>query len=934
MRKLVIGILAHVDAGKTTLAESLLYQTGSIRRLGRVDHKNAFLDNYELERERGITIFSKQAVFTYKDLEISLLDTPGHVDFSAEMERTLQVLDYAILVISGSEGVQGHTETLWRLLLRYRIPTFIFINKMDLDGANRHKLMDELKELLHDGCVDFSEDQEPSLFMENLAVCDEELLHSYIDNGLIKTEDIAKLIDNRKAFPCYFGSALKQEGVLEFVSGLEKHTLNKHYPEDFAARVYKIARDEQGNRLTYMKITGGSLKVKMPISNRKSNEMSAEDQAAIRGSDNSFISQRRPREIWEEKIDQIRIYSGNKYDAVDEIWAGAVCAVTGLTNTFPGEGLGIETDQDISVLKPVLTYQLILPTQTNAFRMLSQLRELEEEDPMLHIVWYEQLQEIHVQLMGEVQIEILKSVIKERFGVEVEFGVGNILYKETIEQAVVGVGHFEPLRHYAEVHLLMEPTEQGSGLVFDSICSEDVLERSWQRLIMTHLDEKEHIGVLTGSPITDMKITLISGRNHLKHTEGGDFRQATYRAVRQGLKKTKSILLEPYYNFRLEAPAETIGRAMTDIQQMRGSFEAPNIDGDMAVLVGTAPVATMAAYHVEVNAYTRGRGSLTCTMAGYQPCHNEDEVIDRIGYDSESDLANPTGSVFCSHGAGFIVPWDQVEEYMHIENSMKELFPSRVQDNNSNNSSYGDEYGDTHNISMKRDLANQASKGKVDSWQEDKELEEIFTRTFGPIKQSAVYTTSKLGYEKNPSGVNFSKDKIEQNNRYNKPKASAKEYLLVDGYNIIFSWDELSGLASENMEAARQKLMDILSNYQGFRKSIIILVFDAYKVKGGVGEVQRYHNIDVVYTKEAETADQYIEKVTHEIARDNHVTVASSDALEQLIILGKGAIRMSANDLKEEIIRVNNTIRDDFLEKPSTGKAYIGDIFTDDVTNL
>ena len=911
MRKLVIGILAHVDAGKTTLAEGLLYQTGSIRKLGRVDHKNAFLDNFELERERGITIFSKQAILAYKDMEITLLDTPGHVDFSAEMERTLQVLDYAILVISGSEGIQGHTETLWRLLLRYRIPTFIFINKMDLDGANRQKLMEELKGLLHEGCVEFTEDQEPTLFMENLAVCDEKLLHSYIDKGIIEIEDIAKLIGSRKVFPCYFGSALKQDGIMEFISGLRKYTFIKHYTDTFGAKVYKITRDDQGNRLTYLKITGGSLKVKMPVTNRKTNEVSTHE----------------PIDIWEEKIDQIRLYSGTRYETVDEIEAGAVCAVTGLTKTFPGEGLGVEMDLDMSVLKPVLTYQLILPPQTNAFRMLSQLRELEEEDPMLHIVWYEQLQEIHIQLMGEVQIEIIKSIIKERFGVEVELGAGNILYKETIQQPVVGIGHFEPLRHYAEVHLLMEPTEPGTGLTFDSKCSEDILDRNWQRLILTHLDEKEHIGVLTGSPITDMKITLISGRNHLKHTEGGDFRQATYRAVRQGLKKTKSILLEPYYNFRLEAPSDNIGRAMTDIQQMSGDFEPPQINGDIAILVGNASVATMSGYHVEVNAYTRGRGSLFCTMAGYQPCHNEEEVIERIGYESESDMDNPTGSVFCTHGAGFIVAWDQVEKYMHIENTMEELFPGKI----GNGASDIDAYGDFNSILKQGNSSIKSSKGNADTWQEDKELEEIFTRTFGPIKQSVIYTPSRLGYGKNPMGINALQDNKEQYRRNTNIKAAAKEYLLVDGYNIIFSWNELNELAKDNMDAARQRLMDILSNYQGFTKCILILVFDAYKVKGGVGEIQKYHNIEVVYTKEAETADQYIEKVTHEIAKDNHVTVATSDALEQLIILGKGAIRMSANDLLEEILRVNNMIRSDYLEKYSNGKAYIGEQFREDV---
>lgn len=915
MRKLVIGILAHVDAGKTTLAESLLYQTGSIRKLGRVDHKDSFLDTYELERSRGITIFSKQAEIVYEDLNITLLDTPGHVDFSAEMERTLQVLDYAILVISGSDGVQGHTETLWRLLYRYKIPTFLFINKMDLDGTDRQELLKDIKEVLHEGCIDFSNGQGPE-FMENLAVCDEKILEYYLEHGRIETEDIARLIFGRKAFPCYFGSALKQDGVEELLKGLGTYTFSKTYPEDFGAKVYKIARDEQGNRLTYMKITGGSLRVKMPLSNRK-NQQKGRD--AMKPED--LTKESEPADIWEEKADQIRLYSGTRYEPADEVKAGAVCAVTGLTRTYPGQGLGIEQDLDMAVLKPVLTYQLILPPECNAFHMLSQLRGLEEEDPMLHIVWYEQLQEIHIQLMGEVQTEILKSLIKERFGVEVEFGAGNILYKETIQEPVVGVGHFEPLRHYAEVHLLLEPAEPGSGLIFDSRCSEDILERSWQRLILTHLEEKEHRGVLTGSPVTDMKITLIAGRAHLKHTEGGDFRQATYRAVRQGLKKTKSVLLEPYYHFRLEAPSDTIGRAMTDIQRMNGSFEPPQINGDTAVLTGEAPVAAMGGYQVEVNAYTRGRGNLFCTLAGYQPCHNPEEVIDRIGYDSELDPENPTGSVFCTHGAGFFVSWNQVEKYMHIENSMKELFPDEIQYKEAE-----DVFDDIRDYGISKP---KTSPGGKDSWQEDKELEMIFTRTFGPIKQSTVYTGSKLGYEKRPLGADTSHDTAKR------PAGSKikemKEYLLVDGYNIIFSWDKLNELAKENMDAARYKLMDILSNYQGFKKCILILVFDAYKVKGGIERIQRYHNIDVVYTKEAETADQYIEKVTHEIARDNKVTVATSDALEQIIILGRGAARLSAKDLKEEIQRVNNEIRQDYLEKSSGGKAYIGEQFNRDV---
>ena len=921
MKKLVIGILAHVDAGKTTLAESLLYQTGSIRRLGRVDHKNAFLDNHELERERGITIFSKQAVFTYEDMLITLLDTPGHVDFSAEMERTLHVLDYAILVISGSEGIQGHTETLWRLLSRYEVPTFIFVNKMDLDGADKDKLMQELKRRLHETCVDFGSDQEPALLMENLAVCDDKLFQAYIENGIIDTEDIAGLIHNRKAFPCYFGSALRQEGVTQLLSGLREYTIKKQYPDVFGAKVYKIARDEQGNRITFMKITGGSLKVKMPVTNRKGYDEAEEYSKEVYKdnikrpygiSEETVINKelqanRGPeafeerQDIWEEKVDRIRIYSGTKYEVADEIEAGRVCAVTGLTKTFPGEGLGAEKDMVMPALKPVLTYRLILPTQYNAFQMLLKLRELEDEDPTLHIVWHERLQEIHIQLMGEVQIEILKSLIYERFGVEVEFGAGNILYKETIQQPVVGIGHFEPLRHYAEVHVLMEPTERGSGLSFAGMCSEDVLDRNWQRLILTHLKEKEHVGVLTGSPITDMKITLVSGRSHNKHTEGGDFRQATYRAVRQGLKKTKSILLEPYYNFRLAVPTDVVGRAMTDIQQMSGSFELPEIEGDMAVLTGSCPVATMSSYHVEVKAYTRGRGTLSCNPAGYRPCHNEEEVIERIGYDSEADIDNPTGSVFCSHGAGFIVPWNQVEEYMHIENNMKELFP--VSDT-----------GDSEDTDLEYNNTGRAaksSKSKTDFWQEDKELEDIFTRTYGPIRPSTVFTPSKLGYEKNYGESNTGQDSIRQNSVTVKPKSKepVKEYLLVDGYNIIFSWDELSDLASVSMDGARQKLMDILSNYQGFKKCILILVFDAYKVKGGVGSIQKYHNIDVVYTKEAETADQYIEKVAHEFARDHHVTVATSDALEQIIILGRGAVRMSAKDLKKEILRANADMR-------------------------
>lgn len=928
MKKLVIGILAHVDAGKTTLAEGILYLTGSIRKLGRVDHRNAFLDTFELERARGITIFSKQAVYQHKAMEVTLLDTPGHVDFSAEMERTLQVLDYAILVISGSDGVQGHTETLWRLLKKYQIPTFLFINKMDIEGTDKDSLMKELKKRLGEGCVDFEEGQDPELLMENLAICDDLLLEQYMEQGNVSTEAAAGLIKARKAFPCYFGSALKLEGVAELLDGLEKFTHSIDYPSDFGAKVFKITRDDQGNRLSYLKITGGSLKVKMLLSNRK-------DKISEGSQEN---------DLWEEKADQIRIYSGVRYEAIEEATAGTVCAVTGLSRTYPGEGLGIEAMSDMPVLEPVLNYQVILPSDCDAFQMLSKLKQLEEEDPQLHIVWSEQLRELHVQLMGEVQTEVLGSVILERFGVRVEFGTGNIVYKETILNPVVGVGHFEPLRHYAEVHLLMQPDEPGSGLTFLSSCSEDVLDRSWQRLILTHLEEKEHVGVLTGSPITDMKITLIAGRAHLKHTEGGDFRQATYRAVRQGLKQAKSILLEPYYQFRLEIPSETVGRAMSDIQRMSGSFSSPETDEDMILLCGTAPVARMRGYQSEVTAFTKGRGRLFCTLKGYQPCHNAEEVIETIGYDSERDLDNPATSVFCAHGAGFLVAWDQVQEYMHLDSGWQPM--SEEQDNASldNQGKAAMESKLEHDVTTKASLPEETrdnQKGDTSvkksgrdysgSLQEDKELEDIFVRTFGPLKQKLKASGNSLGYEKKEA---VDRDPIRQQNKGmdKKPvKEPVKEYLLVDGYNIIFSWEELNDLAKLNMDAARTKLMDILSNYQGFKKCILILVFDAYKVKGGLGGILDYQNIHVVYTKEAETADQYIEKVTHEIAREHHVTVATSDALEQMIILGQGAVRFSANDLKEEILRIREQIRRDYLDRQPTGRSYLKEQFAEDI---
>ena len=894
MKKLVIGILAHVDAGKTTLAEGILYLTGNIRKLGRVDHKDAFLDTYELERNRGITIFSKQAVVAWNEVEISLLDTPGHVDFSAEMERSLSVLDYAILVISGSDGIQGHTETLWRLLTRYQIPTFLFVNKMDLAGTDRKALLVYLKKRLNDGCVDFSEDQEPTVFMENLAMHDEIMLERYLDKGILSKEETAQLIQERKIFPCYFGSALKLMGMEALLEGIKDYTLEKVYSKDFGAKVYKITRDDQGNRLTHMKITGGSLKMKMLLTNRETDL----------------------EEIWEEKVDQIRIYSGARYEAVEEVQAGTICAVIGLSHTYPGTGLGTEIGSEVPILEPILNYQIILPKSCDPHPMLSKLRQLEEEDPQLHIVWSEQYKEIHVQLMGEVQIEVLKTLILERFGVKVEFGTGSIVYKETILEPVEGVGHFEPLRHYAEVHLYLEPDEPGSGLSFHSTCSEDILDRSWQRLILTHLEEKEHLGVLSGSPITDMKITLVAGRAHQKHTEGGDFRQATYRAVRQGLRKAKSVLLEPYYHFRLELPNEMVGRAMNDIQRMNGTFSSPVMQEEISILTGSAPVSMLRGYQSEVTAYTKGRGRLLCTLKGYEPCHNSEEVIEMIGYDSDRDVDNPASSVFCSHGVGFLVEWDQVESYMHIESGIKkpevDLLPQ------------------IYIVKKEETPIQKGNSYRPTSLQEEKELEEIFTRTFGPIKQRINTSQGGLGYEKK-----VPMQKVPQKPQLaTQRKEPGKEYLLVDGYNIIFSWEELKELAKVNLDAARGKLMDILSNFQGFKKCILILVFDAYKVKGGAGEVMDYHNIHVVYTKEAETADQYIEKVTHEIARENRVTVATSDALEQLIILGRGAIRLSANELKEEILRTREQIRRDYLERMPTGRAYLSDVFKDNILDF
>ena len=856
MENIVMGILAHVDAGKTTLSEGMLYLSGTVRKLGRVDHKDAFLDTYSLERDRGITIFSKQAVFSLGNRRINLLDTPGHVDFSAEMERTLQVLDYAVLVISGADGVQGHTETLWKLLKLYEIPTFIFINKMDQPGTDRESLLTELKERLDEGCIVFGKGKNVES-LEEIAMTDEAVLDYFMEHETVRNEDICRLIRERKIFPCYFGSALKLDGVQELLAGFEEYMKPFDGKKEFGARVFKISRDDKGERLTFLKVTGGKLVVKMPINK-------------------------------EEKINQVRIYSGAKYEAVNEVEAGGVCAVTGLSSSYIGQGLGVEKGTAVPFLEPVLTYQMILPEGADTTKVLRELKQLEEEEPLLNIVWNPALEEIHVQLMGEVQTEILKTMIAERFHLDVEFGTGKIVYKETIKRPVMGVGHYEPLRHYAEVHLKMEPLEAGSGLIFDTDCSEDVLDRNWQRLILTHLQEREHPGVLTGAPITDMKITIVAGRAHLKHTEGGDFRQATYRAVRQGLKSAESVLLEPWYSFVLEVPSEQVGRAMSDIGQMNGSFEGPEAEDKqgMVRLTGTAPASEMRDYQREVWAYTKGRGRITLTLKGYEPCHNAEEVIEEIGYDSERDVDNPTGSVFCAHGAGFLVKWDEVPEYMHIKEDFLAEKPGIEQDE-----------------VMAVQMGNHCnySGGYSSSYDDDPELLAIMEREFGSKQKERDRYSS---YRKQTVSTPVRHTTVIKENE---PK---KEYLLVDGYNIIFAWEELNELAKASIDAARNKLMDILSNYQGFIGCTLILVFDAYKVKGNQGEVQKYHNIYVVYTKEAETADQYIEKTTHEIGRKYKVTVATSDALEQVIVMGQGAYRISARDFYEEVERTEKQIRE------------------------
>ncbi len=847
MKRLVIGILAHVDAGKTTLSEALLYQTGALKKLGRVDHRDAFLDTFALERERGITIFSKQAELMLQDTAVTLLDTPGHVDFSAEMERTLQVLDCAILVVSGTDGVQAHTATLWRLLARHHIPTFLFINKMDIQSADRAAVLAELKSRLDEGCIDFGA---PDSMAEEIAVCDESVLERFLECGQVEAREISALVAARKVFPCYFGSALKLDGVEELLSGLDRYMQPPQYGADFGARVFKIARDGQGNRLSYLKITGGSLSVRTQLSGQGDGG-------------------------WQEKVNQIRIYSGEKYQTVERAESGMVCAVTGLTHTRPGMGLGCEAGAMPPVLEPVLNYRVDLPEGCDAHAMLQNLRLLEEEDPQLRVVWNERLGEIHLQLMGEVQLEILTRLIAERFGVEVAFDEGSIVYKETIAAPVIGIGHFEPLRHYAEVHLLLEPGERGSGIRLDTACSTDMLDLNWQRLVLTHLAEKIHLGVLTGAPVTDIKITLLAGRAHIKHTEGGDFREATYRAVRNGLMQAESVLLEPYYAFRLELPDDCVGRAMNDIQRMDGTFDPPEQQDGGTVLTGTAPVAAMRNYWTEVAAYSKGRGRLSCVANGYAPCHNAAQVIEAIGYEAERDTENSADSVFCSHGAGHVVRWDEVREYAHVDSGVR-----------------------LEQEAEEQETAYRPAASAGTGLEDDRELRALFERTYGPIKDR--------GFE----AFQQSRKKAATLEQLYVTRIRADDYLLVDGYNIIFAWDELREIAAADINAARETLINVLSNYQGVRKCHLIVVFDAYKVKGGVGSVEKRHGMHIVYTKEAETADMYIEQASYDLSRKHRVRVATSDGMEQMIILGHGAERLSATELKWEVEQATRHIED------------------------
>lgn len=841
MKKLTIGILAHVDAGKTTLSEALLYTSGNIRKLGRVDKRDAFLDTYALERERGITIFSKQAVLNTESSSITLIDTPGHADFSPEAERTLQILDGAILVISASDGVQSHAETIWKLLSKHKIPTFIFVNKTDLPNAGNGVLEADLRRKLSDSCMN----AENFTDSEELSMCSEALMEKYLSGEALTDEDISCAVMSRKLFPIFFGSALKTSGVTELLLSLEKYIKEPKRPETFGARVFKVTHSDKGERLVHMKITGGKLSVKEKIS----------------------------KDDWEEKCEQIRIYSGNKYDSITEAEAGTVCAVTGLTKLMCGDTLGFENSGDAPLLEPVLSYKVMLPDNKDPFTVISQFRTLEEEEPTLKINFDERKKEIHVLVMGEIQLEVLKYQIKDRFGLDVDFGHGNIVYRETIANTVEGIGHYEPLRHYSEVHLILEPAERGSGLTFESDCSENDFARNWQRLVLTHLHEKTHRGVLTGSPVTDMKITLVAGKAHKKHTVGGDFREATYRAVRQGLMQAESVLLEPYYSFEIRVPEENIGRVMSDIQRMGGSFTSPELEDGFSILKGTSPVSETRSYSLELASFTHGKGSITLSLKGYEPCHNTEEVLSEMGYDPEADVYNSPDSVFCEGGAGFAVKWYDVPNFMHIESV---LASAQTPD------------------SEERTVSERA-KDYMKRVATDKELMEIFERTYGKIKQRE---SGDVIY--NPSVKSVMKERPTVKLRP-APVFDGKEYLLVDGYNIIFAWDELKKDAHESLDFARNNLIHRLCNYQGYAGVEIILVFDAYKVKKNPGSVEHHRNISVVYTKEAETADTYIERVSHELSKKHRVRVATSDGAEQMIILGGGALRVPAAAFHKEL---------------------------------
>ncbi len=893
-KQVCAAVLAHVDAGKTTLLEQFLYLGGLIRKTGRVDKGDSFFDTDRMERARGITIFSKQAIIRLPELELTLLDTPGHVDFSSETERVLCVLDYAILVISGADGVQGHTKTLWNLLKKYQIPVFLFVNKMDQDGIEKTALLAELKQKLDEDCVDFC-DAGTDSFYEDIASLGERAMEQYFENGSVEEDEIRRLISLRRLFPCYFGSALKNIGVEEFFRGFTTYTKGKEYPDLFGARVFKIMRDGQGKRMTCLKVTGGSLKVRQTIRGGKWRPSAGEETE------------------WEEKVSQIRLYSGEKYETADEAPAGTVCAVTGLSQTYAGEGIGNEKNVFAPCLCPVLTCQIGLPDGMDAAAVLPKLRELEEEDPQLQIIWKEELKEIQVRLMGEVQMEILKNLLHERFGLAVTFGEGNIVYKETIASRTEGVGHFEPLRHYAEVHLLLEPLPAGSGVVFAADCSEDVLSKNWQRLILTHLAEREHIGVLTGAALTDIKITLKSGRAHQKHTEGGDFRQATYRAVRQGVMQAKSVLLEPVYLFSLTVPQFAVGRAMTDIERMYGTAvlddcEQTGQDGEFRTLTGSAPVATMQHYQKEVLSYTKGQGRLTVAFGGYAPCHNADEVIEAAGYDAAGDLANTPDSVFCAHGAGFIVEWFRVPEYMHLES----IFSKEAK---KGSAAAGDYEEDARAQRTERPQKEEVFLGT-------EEIDRILSRAVSANKRDHA-AGGKSGYQRKSRSEKAVKAAPVTRTYRQKPRR--EEYLLVDGYNIIFAWNKLKRLAEENFESARGRLLDIMCNYQAVCGAQVIVVFDAYRVAGHKAEFFDYHNIHVVYTKEAETADHYIERFAHDNAAKYQVSVATSDGMEQIIIRGVGCRLLSARDLEQEIESVQREIRETYMDGQPKGKTFLMD---------